>query len=131
MEDAGLYKDNELWDFGKCWDVNAQHFHSELPVTVPHGDSEHSFMIFPINCQLLMSTCEEQLGAVKEIGLTSVKMTQLVTCNSSAVIHLGPVILLDQFQIRIRRCLQNQVDLLTILQTLTDPVKVLQRSLSI
>lgn len=50
----------------------------------------------------------------------------VITCNSSAVIHLGPVLLLDQIQIRIRWCLQNQVDLFTILQTLTDPIKVLQ-----
>ena len=56
MEDAGLNEDNKLWDFGEGWDVNTQHLHSELPVTVPHGDGEHSFMVLLIDGQLLMGT---------------------------------------------------------------------------
>lgn len=55
----------------------------------------------------------------------------MVTCNSCAVVHLGPVLLLDQIQLGLRRSLQNQVDLLSVLQGLTDPVKALQSSLSI
>lgn len=53
------------------------------------------------------------------------------TCNSSAVIHLSPVLLLDQIQVGIRWCLQDQMDFFPILQTLTDPVEVLQRSIAI
>lgn len=54
MKDAGLDVDNKLRDFGERWDVNTQHLHSELPVTVPHGDGEHPFMVLLINGQLLM-----------------------------------------------------------------------------
>lgn len=54
MEDARLYEDNKLWDFGEGWNVNTQHLHSELSVTVPHGDGEYAFMLLPINSQLLM-----------------------------------------------------------------------------
>lgn len=56
MEDTGFYEDDKLWDFGEGRDVDTQHLHSELPVTVPHRDGEHSFMILLIDGQLLMGT---------------------------------------------------------------------------
>lgn len=66
MEDASLYEDNKLWDFGEGRDVNTKNLHSELPVTVPHGDGEDSLVIFLIDGQLLMGTYEETLrGSVK------------------------------------------------------------------
>lgn len=55
----------------------------------------------------------------------------MATCDACAVIHLGPVLPLDQIQLRIRRSLQNQVDLLAVLEGLTDPVEALQGFLSI
>lgn len=54
VEDTGLNEDNELWDFGEGGDVNTQHLDSELPVTVPHRDGEHSLMVLLIDGQLLM-----------------------------------------------------------------------------
>lgn len=56
MEDAGLYEDDELWDLGEGRDVNTQHLHSELPVTVPHGDGEHSLVVLLVDGQLLVGT---------------------------------------------------------------------------
>lgn len=60
MKDAGLYEDSEVWDFGEGWDVDTQHFHSELPVTVPHGDGEHSLVVLFGDGQLLMSAYDKQ-----------------------------------------------------------------------
>lgn len=48
------------------------------------------------------------------------------TCDSGAVVHLCPVLLLNLIQLGIRWRLQNQVDFLPVLQTLTDPVEVVQ-----
>lgn len=60
MKDAGLYEDSKVWDFREGWNVDTQHFHSELPVTVPHGDSEHSLVVLFSDGQLLMSAYDEQ-----------------------------------------------------------------------
>lgn len=54
-------------------------------------------------------------------------LNQLRTRNSGTVVHLSPVLLLDQVQVRIRGRFQNQMNLLPILQTLSDPVEALQR----
>lgn len=67
MKDAGLYEDSKVWDFGEGWNVDTQHFHSELPVAVPHGDGENSLVVLLSNGQLLMSGYEEQ--DVREGGL--------------------------------------------------------------
>jgi len=56
VEDAGFYGDNELWDFGEGWDVDTQHLHSELPVTVPHRDGEHPLVVLLVDGQLLVGT---------------------------------------------------------------------------
>lgn len=58
MEDAGLYEHDQLRRFGQRRNVNAQDLHSELPVTVPHGDGKHSLVVLPINGQLLMGSWE-------------------------------------------------------------------------
>lgn len=60
MENASLYEDNKFWDFRQGWDVDTQHLHSELSVTVPHGDGEHTLMVFLINGQLLMGTLQRK-----------------------------------------------------------------------
>ena len=54
-----------------------------------------------------------------------------ITGHSGAVVHLGPVLLLDLVQIHIGGFLQNQVDLLPILQTPSDPAEVLQGSVPV
>lgn len=67
VEDAGLYVDNKLRDFGEGWDVNTQHLHPELPVTVPHRDGEHTFMGLLIDGQLLVGTWEKR-GAERPLN---------------------------------------------------------------
>lgn len=47
-----------------------------------------------------------------------------ITCDTGAIVHWGPVLFTDQIQFGIWQRLQSQVDLLAILQTLTDPVEV-------
>lgn len=66
MKDAGLYEHNKLRDFGQGWDVNTQHLHSEFPVTVPHGDGEHSFMVLLIDGQLLMGAWWRKVSGNEE-----------------------------------------------------------------
>lgn len=61
MEDAGLDEDRKLWDFGERRDVDSKHFDSELPVAVPHGDGEHSLMVFLSNGQLFVGACDKPL----------------------------------------------------------------------
>lgn len=55
------------------------------------------------------------------------RINKIPTRNSGTVIHLSPVLLLYQVQVRIRGCLQNQVNFLPVFYTLADPVEVLQR----
>lgn len=61
MKDAGLNEHDKVGNFGKSRDVDSQHFHSELPVTVPHGDGEHSLVVLLVDGQLLMRAWENKI----------------------------------------------------------------------
>lgn len=60
MEDARLDEHSEVRHFGQRWDVNPQHLHAELPVTVPHGDGEDALVTLLVDGQLLVGSWQRR-----------------------------------------------------------------------